>query len=106
MDAAFEEALSYEAKLTINYFDTFYSGTEYTLLPQKKNMGDLLKSINSHFATFKPTGQMRAPFLLTGHTRVQIPQRCLWMNFIRLAPFCFTTKTMMKHSIGTGSLNQ
>ena len=64
MDPAFEEAISYGAKFTFNYFDTFYNGTEYTLFSQKRKIGDLLESINSHFDTFKPSGQVGAPFFI------------------------------------------
>jgi hypothetical protein len=64
MDPALEEAINYEAKFTFNYFDTFYNGTEYTLFSQTKKIGDLVQSINSHFDTFKPTGQKSAPFFI------------------------------------------
>ena len=59
-----KEAIKYNAKLTFNYLDSFYEGTEYTLSSQTRKIGDVINSINTHFDVFKPASLNRAPFFI------------------------------------------
>ena len=64
MNPTLEEAISYKAKLTFNYLDSLYQGTEYTLFSQTMKIGELVESINRHFDTVKPSCLKGVPFFI------------------------------------------